>query len=297
MKVTQLITKLAELAGQKENAEIQALIGASGIQDFELSDEIANGLFSKILTEESAKANVSLKNHFLSQLTQGLNQDIEETAKELGANAEELAAIKSEPSTGKKVKLYQKALSRLVTEAQKKGNSEEFTRKIQEAESRVQAVETEWKTRHETETGKLINELANRSISAALAGVQWNEAIPDVARIPAFTAALEAELAKMEGQLIFDTQTYQHKVVNKNDPTLPVMLQNKPVGFDDVKSLALQAKKLLKEAGNGGGGNPPIPPNPPGNPNGQKPGTPVRQNHQVTSMIGNPYEHFEKMLD
>lgn len=266
--VKEILERIGDLAGLKENQEFALAISASSLSDISIPDDLSNKILNSVLTEETAKANIGLKNYFIGQFAQGLDQDVYETAKRVGLSGEELAAITGEKSTGQKFKLYQKGVERLMLEAQKKGNSEEFVRKVQEAENRVQQVEAQLKAEIDATRSKYLSKLEQQSLAAQLSGIQWNDALTEAIRVPAFNAAIQTELQAMGAKLLFDDETASFKVVNANDPTLPVMVQNKEFGFADLKSQTLQKHKLLKEVGSGGGNPSPIPqgtPNP-GNP-------------------------------
>jgi hypothetical protein len=100
-----------------------------------------------------------------------------------------------------------------------------------------------------------------------LASVQWNEAIPEIAREATYNAGLNAVLSELGGVLLFENDETFGKPVNAKDTSLPLVVSGKEFAFNDVHSLTLQKYKLMKEAG---GGNP--------NPSPTQPFTPSNNN-------------------
>jgi len=96
-----------------------------------------------------------------------------------------------------------------------------------------------------------------------LNGIQWNDQIPEAARVPAYQAVLERKLAQLDGQIIYDAERNAAKLVNAKDPTLPLVHNGREFSYSDLSALVLQENKLLKEQGAGGS-----------NPNSYAAGTP-----------------------
>ena len=85
-----------------------------------------------------------------------------------------------------------------------------------------------------------------------LNGIQWNDQIPEAARVPAYQAVLERKLAQLDGQIIYDAERNAAKLVNAKDPTLPLVHNGREFSYSDLSALVLQENKLLKEQGSGG---------------------------------------------
>ena len=96
-----------------------------------------------------------------------------------------------------------------------------------------------------------------------LNGIQWNDQIPEAARVPAYQAVLDRKLAQLDGQIIYDAERNAAKLVNAKDPTLPLVHNGREFSYSDLSALVLQENKLLKEQGAGGS-----------NPNSYTAGTP-----------------------
>jgi hypothetical protein len=85
-----------------------------------------------------------------------------------------------------------------------------------------------------------------------LNGIQWNDQIPEAARVPAYQAVLERKLAQLDGQIIYDAERNNARLVNAKDPSLPLVHNGREFSYSDLSALVLQENKLLKEQGSGG---------------------------------------------
>ena len=85
-----------------------------------------------------------------------------------------------------------------------------------------------------------------------LNGIQWNDQIPEAARIPSYQAVLDRKLHQLDGQIIYDAERNAAKLVNAKDPSLPLVHNGREFSYSDLSALVLQENKLLKEQGQGG---------------------------------------------
>jgi hypothetical protein len=67
--------------------------------------------------------------------------------------------------------------------------------------------------------------------------------------------AIQKEVEKENGKLLYDSEKKQWKIVNAADPTLPVSKAGKILDYETIFPLALQEHKLLdiEPAGGAGG--------------------------------------------
>jgi hypothetical protein len=117
-----------------------------------------------------------------------------------------------------------------------------------------------------------------------LASVQWNDAIPEIAREATYNAAMSAQLSKLEAKLVFDPETLSARLVNAKDETLPLVVSGKEFAFNDLHSVILQEHKLMKESG---GGNPNTSTTPPFTPPSGVGSTQPKQHPMVTNALAN----------
>ena len=99
---------------------------------------------------------------------------------------------------------------------------------------------------------RYVSKMKNLWEQTQLNGIQWNDQIPEAARVPAYQAVLERKLAALDGQIIYDAERNAAKLVNAKDPTLPLVHNGREFSYSDLSALVLQENKLLKEQGSGG---------------------------------------------
>jgi hypothetical protein len=257
------IKELAAKAGLSNNQELDlALAGSAAdtLRAFEIPDSAMSAFRENLMDMQQAKAKLDLKNHFIGDYMKGYDESVVDLAKESGLALETIAEIKSAKNSGDKVKLAFRAMKALEEDARKSGkggNSDEFVRKIAEKQKELE----DYKQLSESEKNQIQHKYVSKMESlwkqSHLSGISWNDALPEIARVPAYEAGLNAKLSSLGGKLIFDPETQSAKVVNAQDSSLPLMNGSKEFAFSDLHSLVLQENKLLKDSN--GGGTPVIP--------------------------------------
>lgn len=266
MNVLELLKEFATKSGIKDNQEFDlALAGSASetLKTLELPDSVVTIMRTNLMDTAQAKANMDIKNHFIGAFASGLEKDYFDGLKASGFDEESIAEIKAaSTSTGQRVLKGMEKFQAKITEAQKasgKGNSEEYVKKIAEAQKALDDFKVSSEAEKVTLKNGFTSKLQDLWEKANLSGVSWNDALSEIARIPSYMAGRSAELKSLGGTLIFDTENQTAKIVNANDPTLPLMVDGKEFGYSDLHSVVLQKHKLLKESG-GGPPNPPVPP-------------------------------------
>jgi vacuolar-type H+-ATPase subunit H len=272
MTVLDFIKNIATRAGIKDNQEFDlALAGSASeaLKGLELPESVVNQVNTNLMDFNSAKSNLDLKNHFNGQAFGGVETSVFEILKNSGWEDTEIEEIKSaSKSTGQRIsKVLEKYNSRIEEAKKHKPGSDEYVRKLSEAQNAL----AEATKKFESEKTQILEtqkaKQQNLWMRNQLASVQWNEAIPEIAREATYNAAMANQLSKLDAKLVFDPETLTAKLVNAKDETLPLVVSGKEFAFNDLHSVILQEHKLMKEAG---GGNP--------NPSPTQPFTPSNNN-------------------
>ena len=254
-KLKDFLNEQAKRIGLDKNPDFMLMLSASALNEVEIPDPIASKFDSELFTIDSAKGNFDIKNHFIENYMKGYDQMVIENAKEAGLSLESLEEIKAIKQSGERVKRVIKELKALEEKAKKesgKGNSEEFVKKLSEAEERVKKIEAEKQQEIENTKAGFISKLERLWEKTQIAGIQWSDAIPEAARLPTLNTLIESELAENGGLAIFDPEKNEKRLVNAKDQSLPFQIGGKVISHDELKSLILQKHKLIKEAGSGG---------------------------------------------
>ncbi len=176
MKISETLKKLAEKSGQTIDNEI-----LSKLDLVEIDDAIAESMFTKLLSENEAKNNKSVKGHYFSQFADALDEQVIPQFKAFGITDERFAELKAtEPSTHKRLNL-------LVADAKKLGESligadGTKAKKLQEEyEAKIQAINSEKEMLSKSNSDLLHsfnNERKDWVLESKLANINFNKSIP-----------------------------------------------------------------------------------------------------------------------
>lgn len=255
MNLKEFLVQQGKRAGLSENQDFNLMLAASSLAEIEVPESVNNGFTNNLLDIEIAKVNPELKKHFIGNYMMGYDQEVEAMAKEYGLSGEAVMEIRQAKNSGDKVKLAFKHLKTLEEAAKKgagKGQSDEYVRQLAEAEEKYkQAVEIAEAQKREIER-KYVQKMHGLWEQTQLNGVQWNEAIPEAARFHTYNAVISEKLNALGGKVVYDAETNTASLVNSSDPSLPLILNGKPLAYKDLSALVLQENKLLRDVSGGG---------------------------------------------
>lgn len=275
MNLREFLNQQGKRAGLAEDSDFAMMLSASSLGDIEVPEPIAQKFESNLLTLDIAKNNLDLKTHFIRNFMMGYDEEIVSLAKNSPLPGEVIEEIKATKNSGDKVKLAFKALNDLVEKAGKstnKAQSEEYVAKIAEAQAKYDEAVRKAQSDVSAVESKYVSRMQDLWEKAQLAGIQWNDAIPESARVPAYKAVISDKLNALGGKVVFDPDSNQARIVNAKDESLPLVVSGKEFGYSELQALVLQENKLLKEPGMNGGSSSPAsfgtPPINPANPGG-----------------------------
>jgi hypothetical protein len=257
MKLSALLKTLAKNAGIESQKDLSEFIEANKDSlELDFPDVAANLISENLLSMDVAKNSLDLKNYFLGKSLPGIEQSAMEEAIEQGLTPEKIAEIHKEtPSTGKRITLYLKALNDVHKSNGKAKPNDEILKQIQELQLKAADIE---KVKNEEINGlksKFNSQLEDYTWQSEVAKIKWNKYIPEDLRPMALKNAIEKEVAKHNGKLIFDPETRQYNIVNSADPAVGVSANGKVLDYATIFPLALQEHKLLDVETPGGAGS------------------------------------------
>lgn len=254
MNLKEFLIAQGKKAGIADNPDFNLMISASSLGDIEVPSEVINKFDNNLFNVDIAKANINLKNHFISDFMMGYDEELVKMAKDYGLPQDMVDEIKSTKSSGQKVKLAMKALKDLEEKAKNSNpnHSEEYVKKIAEAQQKLDEALVRADEEKRMVEAKFTNKMQELWERAQLSSVAWNDAIPEAARIHTYKSVLGDKLNALGGKIIFDAEQNTSRLVNANDEKLPLVVNGKEFGYSDLQALVLQENKLLREPGNGG---------------------------------------------
>jgi hypothetical protein len=260
MTLREFLNNQGKRAGLNDDSDFAMLLSASALGELEIPESVAQKFESNLLTMDIAKNNLDLKTHFIRNYMMGYDEELVSLAKNSPLSGDAIEEIKATKNSGDKVKLAFKHLNDLVEKSGKstnKAQSEEYVAKIAEAQAKYDEAVRKAQSDVAAVESKYVGRMQDLWEKAQLAGIAWNENIPESARVPAYKAVINDKLNALGGKVVFDPDANQARIVNAKDESLPLVVSGKEFGYSDLQALVLQENKLLKESGIGGGSQSP----------------------------------------
>lgn len=257
VKIGTLLNNLAAKAGY------DTTLLAVPADSFEIPDELVAALESKLFTEEAAKNNTVLKNHFFKQALDATDKKVASVLEEFGFGDDVKTEIEAIKSTYDRIPALAKKIKELNAKKDDgKGDKGELQAEInrlnQEKAALITAQEGEIFRLKSESQNQITDFLIKSSIQTAnLATDQFGKDVMSDLAYNYLQKGLQAKGAKIKN----DNGTL--KLVQASDEALDYYENNKPVTFDQFKDGVLAQHKLIAV-------NPPAPapgtPPPPGTP-------------------------------
>jgi hypothetical protein len=255
MNIREFLIAQAKRAGVDQDPEFQLMVSASSLGDIAVPEAVEQKFNTNLYDFDLAKSNLDLKTHFIKNYMMGYDEEIVNLAKNYGLDQQSIDELKITKNSGDKVKLAFKKLKDLEEKAKQSTNkdvSDEYMKKIAEAQSKVDEAMQKVEVEKSLIAEKYISKMKQLWEQTQLNGIQWNDAVPEAARIPAYQSVLDRKLQQLDGKIIYDPERNTAKLVNSRDESLPLVVNGKEFTYNDLSVLVLQENKLLKEKGVGG---------------------------------------------
>jgi len=255
MNIKEFLIAQAKRAGVSDDPEFNLMISASVLNDIQVPEAVSNKFNTNLYDMELAKTSLDLKKHFISNYMMGYDEEIVRMAKEYGLDGNAVEELKVTKNSGDKIKLALKKMKELEEKAKNSVNSnqsEEFLKKMAESQAKYDDLVSKAEAEKSLIEQRYVSKMKQLWEQTQLNGIQWNDQIPDAARIPAYQAVLEKKLHQLDGQIIYDAERNAAKLVNAKDTSLPLVHNGREFSYSDLSALVLQENKLLKEQGQGG---------------------------------------------
>ena len=255
MNIKEFLINQAKRAGVADDPEFQLMISASVLNDIMVPDAVEQKFNTNLMDSELAKTSLDLKKHFIGSYMQGYDEEIVNLAKQYGLDPQSIDELKITKNSGDKVKLAFRKLKDLEEKAKQNTNkdvSDEYMKKIAEAQAKVDEAMQKVEVEKSLIAEKYIAKMRQLWEQTQLSGIQWNDNVPEAARIPAYQAVIDSKLNQLQGKVIYDPEYNTAKLVNARDESLPLVVNGKEFTYNDLSLLVLQENKLLKEKAVGG---------------------------------------------
>lgn len=213
MNLKEFLIAQAKKAGVADNADFNLMVSASSLGEIEVPSDVVSKFDNNLFNADIAKANINLKNHFISDFMMGYDEELIKMAKEYGLPQDMVEEIKGTKSSGQKVKLAMKALKDLEEKAKNANpnHSEEYVRKIAEAQQKLDEAISRSEEEKRIVEARYTSKMQDLWERAQLSSVAWNDAIPEAARIHTYKSVLNEKLTRLAERYYMMQNTTQAK--------------------------------------------------------------------------------------
>ena len=228
MKLSDLIASIAEKIGLDVTDEsLKELVGSQ----LDIPEALASGIDS-LMTKEAAKNNAEIKKHYLDNMANGQNKNLDLLASEYGLSQEERDEIFRDNKT---VSDKHKAIVAKVAEKSKgkdkpdesKAIIEKLNADLREARALTEQKVSELTTQYETER-------LNDKVIGAFMKKTWSSNFPEDLRSDIAKIAVEKELTRIGASLALDGKSI--KIVRSENKEQDYFDdKNKKITFEELR--------------------------------------------------------------
>ena len=255
MNTGELLNDIATFAGIDPNdSALKNLLMSPELAKVNVPDEFSSKLtthFKSLMTEEAAKQSPVLKNHWTALALNGVDAELERTAKEIGLQDDDIKSIySSEKNTGKRLssiaKKIQELESKKTSEPDSKKN-EALNNKIAELNNEVVRIKTDYEGKLKDSEKTFHSRLKDYKFNEKLQGKEYTDNIPKEVQFITAKNVIENSLSKDKLTVGFDPESGNLRLQTTDGTDYYV--NNKMVNVDDYFSSKLAENKLLKVTG------------------------------------------------
>lgn len=244
IKLGLVIADLLEKVGKDPNGEEYKAI--LGIQS-EIPEETVSAI-NGLMTEQAAKNNLSIKNHFIHSAYNPLDNEIHNQADLFELSDEDKDLLKSEKSTGKKQKLLFNMLQNKLKEKvkDKDPDSGKFKTEIENLRKQLSEKETEFNSKLSEKDSYHKNYVLGSKIESEFSKHPWSENYAPEMRSDLAKIALNKYLSSNGAKLALDEQNNLKIVKADNEELEYFDNSNKKVTFTELAAKLMADNKFLR---------------------------------------------------
>lgn len=251
-KLGELFTQIAAMAGitatDPRLKDIQSIMT-------EVPDDLLTEINGKIVSIEGAKNNATLKSYFTARALNPIDEILEEKLADAGFSDAEIAAIKADTSTPKKLRAFidelkKKSAASPKGDAAVKAQIEELQKALSEKDASMKATISEIQSKADRD----IFEYAENSVLSALPLI--GKDVDADAALHTAKYYIQRELANIKAKAIREKDN-SFRLVQMDNPDMDYYnAQHQKLNYHDFIKSTLAARKMLT---NSDPANPPAP--------------------------------------
>lgn len=249
MTIGDFINKLANLAGiEPANEHLVSVLSKAEIANYALPESLTSSLFSGVLTQDSAKNNETLRDHFFAQFMNGQESTMKRLLEESDLS-DKWDDVKTEKGVGKKLeKLYS-----LVKDAEKSraaskgGDKKEFEQTITDLNNQIKTLKESIPTIQGERDSYWMGKVSDGEMNRLLSSYQYGIDLPQDVILQTAKNLVNRKLQDNKLKAEYNPENNTFSI--KTEAGLEHFKDNSPVSFKSFLDSTLAENKLLKIAG------------------------------------------------
>lgn len=254
MKAAEFINDIFSHLGYDPTDEHIAPVVAA-MAAMEIPDEVKAKFHSTFMTEDVAKVKLrpAHRAEAYSQIEQDFLKALESTGQITKEEYSEI--VKGQEKLADKLNTSLSKLKEKLAKATKGGDDAhiaELKKQIDDLKVRIEAEKVAAIEPYQTELSTLKSRLADQWERGEFGKLPVH--LPEIAKIPAIKAAINAELESLGGEYFYDVNEGKVKLHKKGDKTVPLYLDNKEADWNSILSSTITKHFTIADPNPGGTG-------------------------------------------
>ena len=250
MNLAEFIQNIADRIGM-DNADeqLKQIVTNPALSSIAVPSSIASGVQGKLMTEDEAKYNPTIKKHFTATALNAVDLKIKDVIDSYEFDDEIKSSIMSEQSSYNRIGLLAKAISDAREKAISAtgGEKKALLDKINELTTLLNTEKDSRKKDIEAVNSQWQQQLTDKELNSMFTGYDYALDLDRDVTITTARNLWEKKLRERGGKYVYDQTGL--KLVNNDAPDLPFTIDNKPVDIRNFTESVLADAKLLKVKG------------------------------------------------
>lgn len=249
MNLSEFIKTLADRIGIESDDQLQQIINNQAVISIALPSNLSNAVQAKLMTEDEAKYNPTIKKHFTATALNAVDAKIKDVLESYEFDEDTKTSILSEQSSYNRISLLAKAISDAREKAISAtgGEKKALLDKINELTTLLNSEKDSRRKDIESVNAQWQQQLTDKELNSMFTGYDYALDLDREVTITTARNLWEKKLKERGGRYVYDQTGL--KLVNNDAPDLPFTIDNKPVDIRNFTESVLADAKLLKVKG------------------------------------------------
>lgn len=250
MNLAEFIQNIADRIGiDNADEQLKQIVTNPALSSIAVPSSISSGVQGKLMTEDEAKYNPTIKKHFTATALNAVDLKIKDVIDSYEFDEDVKTSIMSEQSSYNRIGLLAKAISDARDRAISAtgGEKKALLDKINELTTLYNSEKDSRRKDIESVNAQWQQQLTDKELNSMFTGYDYALDLDREVTISTARNLWEKKLKEKGGKYVYDQTGL--KLVNNDAPDLPFTIDNKPVDIRNFTESVLADAKLLKVKG------------------------------------------------